>query len=179
MPDMINHAIGTGTSAATRARRDPRCAAYHAPSPASGWISRYREFFWRQHGTMWYHVVDKAARNGYELQCASTRSLAAAIKATASLWSVGQGVEDVSLSPDFVSTGELAEVGFAITGTGVQRSTRCGTPDCRCRTDPPRPTAPTGNGPRRWPATPSPDASPTMRPPSTTNGSPTTGRSVN
>jgi hypothetical protein len=32
---------------------------------------------------------------------------------------------------------QLAEVGFIATGTVVQRSTRCGTPGCRCHADPP------------------------------------------
>ena len=34
--------------------------------------------------------------------------------------------------------GQLAEVGFIATGTVVQRSTRCGTPGCRCHADPPQ-----------------------------------------
>ena len=33
---------------------------------------------------------------------------------------------------------QLAEVGFIATGTVIQRSTRCGTPGCRCHADPPR-----------------------------------------
>ena len=38
--------------------------------------------------------------------------------------------------------GQLAEVGFIATGTVVQRSTRCGTPGCRCHADPPQPHGP-------------------------------------
>ena len=38
--------------------------------------------------------------------------------------------------------GQLAEIGFIATGTVVQRSTRCGTPGCRCHADPPQPHGP-------------------------------------
>ena len=38
--------------------------------------------------------------------------------------------------------GQLAEVGFIATGTVVQRSTRCGTPGCRCHADPRQPHGP-------------------------------------
>jgi hypothetical protein len=33
---------------------------------------------------------------------------------------------------------QLAEIGFIATGTVVRRSTRCGTPGCRCHADPPQ-----------------------------------------
>lgn len=33
---------------------------------------------------------------------------------------------------------QLAEIGFIATGTVIERSTRCGTPGCRCHADPPR-----------------------------------------
>jgi hypothetical protein len=33
---------------------------------------------------------------------------------------------------------QLAEVGFIATGTVIQRSTRCGTPGCRCHADSPQ-----------------------------------------
>ena len=33
---------------------------------------------------------------------------------------------------------ELAALGFALPGTLADRMTRCGYPNCRCRTDPPR-----------------------------------------
>lgn len=33
---------------------------------------------------------------------------------------------------------QLSEIGFIITGTVIQRSTRCGTPGCRCHADPPQ-----------------------------------------
>ena len=33
---------------------------------------------------------------------------------------------------------QLSKVGFILTGTVIQRSTRCGTPGCRCHADPPQ-----------------------------------------
>jgi hypothetical protein len=33
---------------------------------------------------------------------------------------------------------QLSTVGFILTGTVIQRSTRCGTPGCRCHADPPQ-----------------------------------------
>jgi hypothetical protein len=33
---------------------------------------------------------------------------------------------------------QLAEIGFIASGTVIERSTRCGTPGCRCHADPPQ-----------------------------------------
>jgi hypothetical protein len=33
---------------------------------------------------------------------------------------------------------QLAEIGFIVSGTVIQRSTHCGTPGCRCHADPPQ-----------------------------------------
>ncbi len=74
---------------------------------------------------------------------------------------------------------QLAQIGFIATGTLIERSTRCGIPGCACHADRPDCTAPTTNGRPRSPARPSPDASPTARPPTTGNGSTTTDSYVN
>jgi hypothetical protein len=37
---------------------------------------------------------------------------------------------------------ELAEIGYALPGSIVQRTTKCGRPGCRCQADPPVPHGP-------------------------------------
>src|SRR5680860_193272 len=69
----------------------------------------------------------------------------------------------------------LAEIDFVLPGSIVVRHTRCGTPRCRCKADPPSCTAPTSPGPARSRARLSPGYSaPTSwsatRPASTTPG---------
>ena len=70
---------------------------------------------------------------------------------------------------------ELADLGYIAAGSITQRSTRCGTPSCRCTPTRPNSTAPTGSGPPRSTERPSPDASVRPTPSSTTSGSATTG----
>lgn len=68
---------------------------------------------------------------------------------------------------------ELADLGYIAAGSITQRSTRCGTPSCRCHADPPRLHGPYW----QWTAKVNGKTTASVRPTpsSTTSGSATTG----